>query len=64
MNDSVVAVYAAEQLGWRDVAAAERGEHQLVRHAIVIEAAEPDAIYGSAVAVVIDLSVLVSDWGG
>lgn len=66
MNDSVVAVYAAGQLGWRDVAAAGLGEHQPVRHATVIEAvAEPDAICGSAVvavaAVETDLSALVSD---
>lgn len=61
-NDSVVAVYAAGQLGWRDVAAAGLGEHQLVRHATVIEAAaEPDAICGSAAVVETDLSALVSD---
>lgn len=65
MNDSAVAVYAAGQLGWRDVAAAGLGEHLLVRHATVIEAvAEPDAICGSAAAVAVvetDLNVLVSD---
>lgn len=64
-NGSVVAVYAAGQLGWRDVAAAGLGEHQLVRHVTVIEVvAEPDAICGPAAAVETDLSALVSDWGG
>lgn len=62
VNDSVVAVYAAGQLGWRDVAAAGLDEHQLVRHAIVIAAvAAPDAICGSAAAVETDLSALASD---